>query len=229
MIDEAYMLDAGDPHGGQDKFRTGVIDTMVSMVQGVPGEDRCIILVGYRDKLRDMFNNVNPGLSRRFPADRPFCFENFNTNELEQILRLKLRDQELTASDEAIEIARDVFERALMRPKFTNAGEVDALLTRAKMNYEERQSRLPFDQQVYDGLLEAVDMDPQFDRASRTRINCYERLKGRVHSSIIQKLISYQKRCEGARSHGFNPREQVPTNFVFKGYPGMLLNLSPKV
>lgn len=31
VIDEAYMPDAGDPHKVQDKFKTGVIDTVVSM------------------------------------------------------------------------------------------------------------------------------------------------------------------------------------------------------
>lgn len=41
------------------------------MIQGVPGEDRPIILVGYEDKIRDMFHNINPGLSRRPEQLRP--------------------------------------------------------------------------------------------------------------------------------------------------------------
>lgn len=52
VIDEAYMLDPGDSKRDQDKFKTGVINTMVSMVHGEPGEDRCIILVGYEDRIQ---------------------------------------------------------------------------------------------------------------------------------------------------------------------------------
>ncbi|RSM09364.1 hypothetical protein CEP52_004209 [Fusarium oligoseptatum] len=166
VIDEAYMLDAGDPSKDQDKFKTGVIDTIVSMIQGVPGEDRCIILVGYEDKIRDMFHHVNPGLSRRFPIERPFRFENFTLNQLEDILRFKMQEQDLVATKAAIRTARDMFERALMRPNFTNAGEVDSVLATAKMNYETRQSQAPREREPLDSVLEAVDFDPDFNRGT---------------------------------------------------------------
>ncbi|RTE83779.1 hypothetical protein BHE90_001583 [Fusarium euwallaceae] len=220
VIDEAYMLDAGDPSKDQDKFKTGVIDTIVSMIQGAPGEDRCIILVGYEDKIRDMFHHVNPGLSRRFPIQRPFRFENFTLDQLEQILRFKMYEQDLVASDLAIRTARDMFERALMRPNFTNAGEVDSILATAKMNYETRQSQIPLDQQTFDSRLEAVDFDPEFDRGERPDLNCHKMLDGLVHHSIIDRLAGYQRRCIKSRLLGLNPRDQVPSNFIFKGFPG---------
>ncbi|RSL58858.1 hypothetical protein CEP54_007559 [Fusarium duplospermum] len=220
VIDEAYMLDAGDPSKDQDKFKTGVIDTIVSMIQGVPGEDRCIILVGYEDKIRDMFHHVNPGLSRRFPIERPFRFENFTLDQLEQILRFKMHEQDLVASDAAIRTARDMFERALMRPNFTNAGEVDSALATAKMNYETRQSQIPLDQQTFDSRLDAVDFDPEFDRGERPDLDCHGMLEGLVHHSIIDRLAGYQKRCLKSRLLGLNPRDQVPSNFIFKGFPG---------
>ncbi len=67
IIDEAYMLYTGSDGGGNrsDSFKTGVIDTIVAEVQSVLGEDRCVLLLGYRDKMETMFRNVNPGLSRR--------------------------------------------------------------------------------------------------------------------------------------------------------------------
>lgn len=220
VIDEAYMLDAGDPNKEQDKFKTGVIDTLVAIVQGVPGEDRCIILVGYEDKISDMFHNVNPGLSRRFPIQRPFRFENFNLPQLQQIMQLKMHEQDIDCTPKALEVAGDVLERALMRPNFTNAGEVESCLATAKMNYEMRQSRKPFEDQAFDGMLEPEDFDRDFNRGSRTEIDCRKALNGLVHESIIEKLVSYQSRCLGARRHGLNPRDQVPTNFIFKGFPG---------
>jgi hypothetical protein len=33
-----------------DPFKTTVIDTMVAEIQSVPGEDRCVLLLGYTDK-----------------------------------------------------------------------------------------------------------------------------------------------------------------------------------
>ncbi|KAI8963873.1 P-loop containing nucleoside triphosphate hydrolase protein [Daldinia sp. FL1419] len=218
VIDEAYMLDAGDPDREQDKFKTGVIDTLVSMVQGVPGEDRCIILIGYEDKIKDMFQNVNPGLSRRFPIERPFRFENFDLSQLEQILRLKLDQQELAFSDQAITVAREVLERSLMRPNFPNAGEVDSLLSSAKTNYETRISKMPIGNMDIDIQMEAVDFDPDHDRG--TRLDCRKLMEGLVHSTITDKLVGYQRRYFGARQHGLNPRDQVPTSFIFKGPSG---------
>lgn len=43
-------------HGqGGDVFRTAVIDTLVAEVQNVPGEDRCVLLLGYKDQMEEMF------------------------------------------------------------------------------------------------------------------------------------------------------------------------------
>lgn len=220
VIDEAYMLDSGDVNKEQDKFKTGVIDTIVSMVQGALGEDRCIILVGYEDKIRDMFHNVNQGLSRRFPIERPFRFENFTLDQLEQILRFKMREQGLVATDAAIHAARDVFERALMRPNFTKAGEVDSALATAKLNYQTRLSQTSGKLQTSDFSLGAIDFDPEFDRGERTELDCRGMLDGLVHCNIIDRLIGYQQHFLGARRHGLSTREQVPSNFIFKGFPG---------
>ncbi|KAK3291059.1 ATPase, AAA family protein [Chaetomium fimeti] len=221
VIDEAYMLDAGDGSKEQDKFKTGVIDTLVSMVQGSPGEDRCIILVGYEDKISNMFQNVNPGLSRRFPINRPFRFENFDLSQLTSILEKKMLEEDMEAAPRAFEAARDVLERALMRPNFSNAGEVDSILQVAKMNFEQRQASRPFDEQACNGMVEPEDFDRDFARGTvGTGINSRQELKGLVHDRIIDKLARYQTICIAARRQGFRPREQVPTNFVFKGFTG---------
>lgn len=67
IIDEAYMLysGAGGSNNPADPFKTAVIDTIVAEVQSVPGEDRCVLLLGYKEQITTMFQNVNPGLSRR--------------------------------------------------------------------------------------------------------------------------------------------------------------------
>ncbi|KMU89771.1 stage V sporulation protein K [Coccidioides immitis H538.4] len=220
VIDEAYMLDPGDPNKEQDKFKTGVLDTLVSIIQGVPGEDRCIIFVGYEDRIRNMFHNANPGLSRRFRVDRPFRFQNFTINQLLQVMQLKMEQKDLSCTPEAWEVARDVLERALMRPNFGNAGDVDNCLAAAQMNFEQRQSAKPLHEQACDDDLQPQDFDPDWDRISRGATDCQRLLSGKVHQNIIDKFVNYQKRCLGARKYGFRPRDLVPTNFVFAGPAG---------
>ncbi|KAI1472028.1 P-loop containing nucleoside triphosphate hydrolase protein [Daldinia caldariorum] len=221
VIDEAYMLDAGDPGKEQDKFKTGVIDTLVSMIQGVPGEDRCIILVGYEDKIKTMFRHVNPGLSRRFPIERPFRFENFNVSQLVQILRKKLAESDIESSPDAIKTAEAMFERALMRPNFSNAGEVESCVATANLNYEARISRQPPNLQDSDAVFEPEDFDPDWKRGWQAgELDCRTALEGRVDPDIVAALTTLHKNCIGARSCGINPRDLIPTNFIFKGPPG---------
>ena len=74
IIDEAYMLYSGNGGAGNqsDMYKTAVIDMIVAEVQSVPGEDRCVLLLGYEDEIRTMFQNVNPGLSRRLAFPRRY-------------------------------------------------------------------------------------------------------------------------------------------------------------
>jgi hypothetical protein len=38
-----------------DPYKTSVIDTIVAEIQSVPGEDRCVLLIGYKDQMEEMF------------------------------------------------------------------------------------------------------------------------------------------------------------------------------
>ena len=54
IIDEAYMLYSGKNDGGSnpaDMYKTAVIDTIVAEVQSTPGEDRCVLLLGYEEQM----------------------------------------------------------------------------------------------------------------------------------------------------------------------------------
>ncbi|PNP39166.1 hypothetical protein TGAMA5MH_08843 [Trichoderma gamsii] len=220
VIDEAYMLHAGNSQKDQDQFKTGIIDTIVSMTSGAPGEDRCIILVGYKDKIHDLFQHANPGFSRRFPIERPFQFENFTFDQLEEILRLRISEDNLTVTNDAIFTARNKFMQALMRPNFTNAGAVDKTLAMAKMNYATRLLNLPPIERLSATTLEAVDFDTEVGRRGSSEVGCDKMLNGLVDRRIIDKLISYEHSYRKARKLNLNPRTLVPTNFIFKGPSG---------
>jgi hypothetical protein len=49
-----YKKDMGD----QNSFQSAVIDTMVAEIQSVPGEDRCVLLLGYKDQMVEMFQVI---------------------------------------------------------------------------------------------------------------------------------------------------------------------------
>lgn len=98
IIDEAYMLASG---AAGDPYKAAVIDTIVAEVQSTAGEDRCVLLLGYKDQMEEMFRDVNPGLARRFPLESAFVFEDFNDTEIRQIFDFKLKGIGFNATDQA--------------------------------------------------------------------------------------------------------------------------------
>lgn len=76
VIDEAYSLGASKK-GWSDPYRTAVVDTLVEQVQNVPGEDRCVLLLGYRAEMEEFMRNTNPGLARRFALENTFSFDDY--------------------------------------------------------------------------------------------------------------------------------------------------------
>jgi hypothetical protein len=139
IIDEAYGLYGGG--SVSDPYRTAVVDTIVAEVQSVPGDDRCVLLLGYKDQLEEMFQNVNPGLSRRFPLASAFQFDDFDQNELDQILDLKLKQQAFDITDQARTVVLDMLDRTRNRPNFGNVGEIDILLNAAKARHQTRRTQ----------------------------------------------------------------------------------------
>ena len=52
----------GGTAGPGDPYKTAVIDTIVAEVQSVPGEDRCVLLLGYKDQIVEMFQVNDRGV-----------------------------------------------------------------------------------------------------------------------------------------------------------------------
>jgi SpoVK/Ycf46/Vps4 family AAA+-type ATPase len=220
VIDEAYGLYGGGGAAGggaeRDFFKTSVIDTIVAEVQSVPGDDRCVLLLGYQDKMETMFQNVNPGLSRRFPMDSAFVFVDFDDEALGQILDSKLKSSGFKATEKAKAVAIEVLRRARNRPNFGNAGEIDNLLGTAKISLQKRVSS---GKAVQKGLFEAVDFDPDFDRADRANTNVRKLFESEVgRESVIKLLEGYQKRVRDCKELDIDP--EIPFNFLFRGPPG---------
>lgn len=223
IIDEAYMLYTGTAGGGSttDSFKTAIVDTIVAEVQSVPGEDRCVLLLGYEDKMVEMFQNVNPGLSRRFAIENAFRFEDFTDHELLEILNLKLKSQDLQATDEAKAVAIGVLSRGRNRPNFGNAGEVENQLGLAKNRHQRRESTKKASERSSDIIFEPEDFDPEYNRGANASANIDKLFEDVVGcEDVIAKLRGYQQIAQGMKVQGLDPRGQIPTNFLFKGPPG---------
>ncbi|KAL3469205.1 P-loop containing nucleoside triphosphate hydrolase protein [Aspergillus californicus] len=223
VIDEAYGLFGGgsrDRSGPQtNQFKTAVVDTIVSEVQSVPGDDRCVLLLGYQEQMTEMFQNVNPGLSRRFPLDAAFVFEDFSDDELEQILDLKLKQQGFKTTGKAKKVAMEILGRARNRPHFGNAGEIDILLNGAKIRQQQRRSMTG--KSTASNQLQPQDLDPDYDRGERTETNIPLLFQDDVGcETIVQQLEGYRRTVKSMRELDMDPKEQVPFNFLFRGPPG---------
>ncbi|THW88324.1 P-loop containing nucleoside triphosphate hydrolase protein [Aureobasidium pullulans] len=218
VIDEAYALNPKASGSNTGSFKTAVIDTIVAEVQSMPGDDRCVILIGYKDQMEDMLQCVNPGLSRRFPLGDAFDFEDFTIQQLEEILLGKLVQQGYNATDQAIKVALEVLDRTRNRPNFGNAGEVDILLNSAKLRHQQRMSK---NKTTKGSLLEAVDMDPEFDRGQQATTNTRQLFEGLVGcDESAAKFAGYQRITANVKARGLDPRDYIPFNMLFRGPPG---------
>jgi hypothetical protein len=163
---------------------------------------------------------VNPGLSRRFEIENAFHFEDFTRSELGEIIDLKLKEQDLCATDAAKTVALEVLDRARNRPNFGNAGEVENLLGQAKIRYQARQALLPADKQ-FAILFEPQDFDANFDRDTHATANLNKLFEDVVGcEDIVARMGRYQKLAQALKARNKSTHDNIPTNFVFKGPPG---------
>lgn len=105
---------------------------------------------------------------------------------------------------------------------------MENLLSKAKVRYQERQATLPSEERSPDAAFEPQDFDPDFNRGQNAASNLAKLFEDVVGcEEIVAKLQSYQRVANKAKSIGKDPRDLVPTNFVFKGPPGMTSVVTP--
>ena len=134
---------------------------------------------------------------------------------------MKLHQQDLDATEEAKKVALEVLGRARNRPNFGNAGEVENQLTLAKGRFQSRQSSREDLDGFYDVVFAPEDFDADYMRGAKAATNLQTLFEGMIGcEDVIKKLGNYQKLAQGLKARGQDPRETVPTNFLFKGPPG---------
>lgn len=134
-------------------------------------------------------------------------------------MEVKLKKQDLSATDAAKDVAMELLSRERNRPNFGNGGAVETLLGHCKTRYMARfRGTTPPANTVF----EPQDFDPEFDRHLRAAANLDKLFENVVGcEDIIDKLREYQKIARVMKARGEDARDLIPTNFVFKGPPGM--------
>ena len=123
-------------------------------------------------------------------------------------------------------MAIEVLARQRQRPNFGNIGEVENLLSAAKARYQDRQSSLPFSQRDPNAPFEPQDFDPDFNRSKDAASNLAKLFEDMVGAEeIIGKLGKWQHMAKIRKAMGMD-LQMIPTNFIFKGPPGMSNSVS---
>lgn len=240
IIDEAYLLhNQASVNSNPDPYKAAVIDTLVEQIQGVPGEDRVVILCGYQKQMESMMAAVNPGFSRRFQMENAIIFNDYSDEALTRILVKKCKLDGLIISLEVALYAIKKLAKAKEQPNFGNAGAVTNILSEAKKSMQSRlssktsASSSAISQSQQDTLLACDfgylgneddiltgDSDQMNDHLSHL-------FDGLIASdAIINKLNEYKDLIRLCQSKGQDPKQFIEFNFIFAGAPGTGKDLS---
>jgi len=98
-------------------------------------DDLVVILAGYKEPM-DKFYESNPGLSSRIANH--IDFPDYTVNELLQISKLMLQDQQYQLTPDAEVALSEYITRRKHKPLFANARSVKNALDRARMRQANR-------------------------------------------------------------------------------------------
>eukprot|EP00965_Chrysotila_dentata_P141602 4679701-Pleurochrysis_carterae.AAC.1 len=98
-------------------------------------EDLVVIFAGYKDRM-DSFYESNPGLSSR--VANHIDFPDYTPDELLQIARLMLEEQQYRLTQEAEQLLLEYIQRRKELPLFANARTITNAIDAARMRHANR-------------------------------------------------------------------------------------------
>ena len=131
FIDEAYYLYKPD---NERDCGSEAIEILLQVMEN-QREDLVVILAGYKEPM-DKFYESNPGLSSRIANH--IDFPDYSVDELLQIAKLMLQDQQYQLTPDAEVALTEYIKRRKQRPLFANARSVKNALDRARMRQANR-------------------------------------------------------------------------------------------
>lgn len=212
VIDEAYGLFPGTNPG--DPYKESAINAIVEKIQNVPGDDRCVVMLGYEEQMREMMTKCNPGLQRRFQLDNAFHFADYSDDDLMDILSKRIREEKLIASLSVKLVAIKLLAIERNKPHFGNAGAVNNLLSRATMRMSTRTAASP------SNVLLEEDFNADHNTEPESEASLFEGLVG--CDNIIKVMKEYSSTIKYAQSKGKDliADGKFELNFQLVGPPG---------
>ena len=131
FIDEAYYLHR--PENERD-YGSEAIETLLQVMEN-QRDDIVVVLAGYKDRMDTFFEN-NPGMHSR--VAHHMDFPDYSADELLEISKLMLEEQQYRFSPEAEETFKEYIELRMKRPNFSNARSVRNALDRARLRQANR-------------------------------------------------------------------------------------------
>jgi len=131
FIDEAYYL--YKPDNDRD-YGSEAIEILLQVMEN-QRDDLVVILAGYKEPM-DKFYESNPGLSSRIANH--IDFPDYTVEELVQIAKLMLQDQQYQLTPDAEIALTRYIEKRKEKPLFANARSVKNALDRARMRQANR-------------------------------------------------------------------------------------------
>ena len=131
FIDEAYYLYKPD---NERDYGSEAIEILLQVMEN-QRDDLVVILAGYKVPM-DKFYESNPGLSSRIANH--IDFPDYSVDELLQISKLMLQDQQYQLTPDAEVAFRQYIAKRKEQPLFANARSVKNALDRARMRQANR-------------------------------------------------------------------------------------------
>jgi probable Rubsico expression protein CbbX len=131
FIDEAYYLYKPD---NERDYGSEAIEILLQVMEN-QRDDLVVILAGYKERM-DIFYESNPGLASRIANH--VHFPDYSANELLEISKMMLEEQQYKFSAEAEAVFLDYIKLRMEQPLFANARSVKNALDRARMRQANR-------------------------------------------------------------------------------------------
>ncbi len=153
FIDEAYSL----ANKADNDFGKEAISTLLKRMEDA-SKDFILIVAGYPHNMDD-FLNSNPGLRSRF--EKTLKFEDYNANELFDIIELMLFKDDLTLNDEAKIKVKTIIETMIEQKSqhFGNAREVRKMAQQISRDHSLRLADMPKEERTIDKITTIIADD----------------------------------------------------------------------
>lgn len=231
FIDEAYAL------GSKESSTQQAVDTLLTGIENHK-KDIVVILAGYTDKMKNLLNNVNPGLKSRF--SKIIQFPDYSNHECQQIFALDAKKDNLQISQKnnTKQILNDDLDKYISvekgrNPKnFGNARTVRNIFSDVKGNVLNRVAQIPkakFDQLKAEGksnVIELSDVQKSFKNYTvKDKAKQHDYMKDLNDliglKPIKKQLASYINQVKAnQRIYGKKQNGHSRIHLVFEGSPG---------